>query len=972
MGKAPKGTRKFVRKHLAGELAARRRHKQIRAQRRRAAPAAAHDGGHGAPAAVPAVAAVPRASKPAGSRKAVEDMTVEELMDGTLLDDDDDEEHGDGDGGEGESDGVADEEEELEDLDDGGDGIESGSDGDGGVEEDADELDDEAVALGSGSAAEEDNVVDITPLGLEEDDPEDKDVGAISSAVEAENHRLRSEIERHREELEALRAKDPEFFAYLQENDAELLDFEDEDKDGDEDEGGDGNEQGGTGDDGEEDARARHASNEEGEDGEEDGEGSGWAQVAGDKEVLTSAKVDAWCAAVVAPQRSAGAARSLLRAFRAACHYGDSEEDAGSPFNIASSHVFNKVMLFVLREMDGILQAMLGPMGDESTVTGSKKKRRDKSRRQGRGSAEAGRSSGVETSARWHRVEPLARSYLGNALHILGQMTDTVMIGFTLRRLTASVALLGPFPKLARKLLKLVLHFWASGEGALPVLSILFIRQLAVQLPEQYLDAALRGAYKTFAAHAKFVNASTLPSIEFMTTCLVELYGLDREMSYQHAFVHVRQLAMILRNGLTMKTKDAYKSVYNWQYLNCLSAWTQVLRAHGRPAPMKAGGQQGPAASLAPLVYPLSQIITGVAKLVPTARYFPLRLAAVRLLDGLAESSGHLVPVAPLLLDVLQAKELSRTLTGGAGKAMDLYLVLRVSKQVLRTRAYQEDCVATSLELLAAHLAQWAYSIAFPELALVPLISLRRFMKGTTVDRFRRQAKQLIDHIERNIEMVERKRSGDERDKGRSTLVIYATQLKEQAQRRRSSLSSSSVEVRREKRHTKDQLQATEAEELPDRQRKPAEGETVAIDMEDTEGQAAFSTEWLPQEAKQKTASNGRPVVSEDEDVVEALIISDDEEDEDEDEQDADGVKVGGKEPEDDTKGRRGGRKPAHAKGLSNGFTGRSPGSRGGRGTKRKRGAAGDRGPGRGGGGGSRGRGRGGARGRTDKRSRRD
>eukprot|EP00850_Spirogloea_muscicola_P008463 SM000045S16208 [mRNA] locus=s45:265031:270301:- [translate_table: standard] len=863
----------------------------------------------------------------------------------------------------------------------------------------------------------EDNVVDITPPGLAEDacvrllrapetaDEKDKDAGATGSAVEAENHRLRSEIEQHREELEALRAKDPEFFAYLQENDAELLDFEDEGGDGDEDEGGDHDEQGGTGDDGEEDAPERHAIDEEGEDGEEDGEGSGRAQVAGDKEVLTTAKVDAWCAAAVAPQRSAGAARSLLRAFRAACHYGDSEEDAGSPFNIASSHVFNKVMLFVLREMDGILRAMLGPLEGESTVTGSKKKRRDKSRRQGRGSAEANRSSGVETSARWHRVEPLARSYLGNALHILGQMTDTVMIGFTLRRLTASVAFLGPFPKLARKLLKLVLHFWASGEGALPVLSILFIRQLAVQLPEQYLDAALRGAYKTFAAHAKFVNASTLPRIEFMTTCLVELYGLDREMSYQHAFVHVRQLAMILRNALTMKTKvgpaaaaaqpgpfdlrffaafrsspkscssprksslDAYKSVYSWQYLNCLSAWTQVLRAHGRPAP---GGQQGPAASLAPLVYPLSQIITGVAKLVPTARYFPLRLAAVRLLNGLAESSGQLVPVAPLLLDVLQAKELSKTLTGGAGKAMDLYIVLRVSKQVLRTRAYQEDCVATSLELLAAHLAQWAYSIAFPELALVPLISLRRFMKGTTVDRFRRQAKQLIDHTERNIEMVERKRSGDERDKGRSTLVIYATQLKEQAQRRRSSLSSSSVEVRGEKRHAQVQLQATEAEELPDRQ--PAEGETVAIDMEDTEGQAAFSTEWLPQkEAKQKTASNGRPVVSEDEDVVEALIISDNEEDEeDEDEQDADGVEGGGKEPEEDTKGRRGGRKPAHARGLSNGSTGRSRGSRGGRGTKRKRGAAGDSGPGRGGGGGSRGRGRGGARGRTDKRSKRE
>jgi hypothetical protein len=57
-----------------------------------------------------------------------------------------------------------------------------------------------------------------------------------------------------------------------------------------------------------------------------------------------------------------GAVRNLLRAFRSACHYGDAEA-LDSAFNIGSSHVFNKVMVFVLREADGLFRTLLGVQG---------------------------------------------------------------------------------------------------------------------------------------------------------------------------------------------------------------------------------------------------------------------------------------------------------------------------------------------------------------------------------------------------------------------------------------------------------------------------------------------------------------------------------------------------------------------------------------------------------------------------------
>ncbi|KAJ7189637.1 hypothetical protein O6H91_Y531600 [Diphasiastrum complanatum] len=351
-------------------------------------------------------------------------------------------------------------------------------------------------------------------------------------------------------------------------------------------------------------------------------------------------------------------------------------------------------------------------------------------------------------NVKWKKVEPLVRSYLGNALHILNQMTDNQMIAFTLRRLKASIVFIGAFTRLARKYLKATLHFWGSGEGALPLIAFVFIREMAIQLGTDYLEACLKGIYKEYTANSRFVNATSLPHIHFMANCAVELFGIDLAVSYQNSFVFIRQMAIVLRNALTVKTKEAFKSVYSWQFMNSLSLWVKVVCTY----PGKDG--------LQPLVYPLAQIIGGVARLLPTARYFPLRLHCALLLNKLSSVTNSFIPVSSLLLDMLQFRELHKPPTGGVGRAVDFQMILKVPKLVLKTRAFQEGCVFAVIEQLTEHLAQWSYSIAFPELALVPLVQLRRFVKESNVDRFRRQVKQLVEQVEKNIEFVSKKRDG--------------------------------------------------------------------------------------------------------------------------------------------------------------------------------------------------------------------
>jgi hypothetical protein len=67
-------------------------------------------------------------------------------------------------------------------------------------------------------------------------------------------------------------------------------------------------------------------------------------------------------------------------------------------------------------------------------------------------------------AARSLQVEPLVKSYLGNSLHLLASMTQPEMSAYTLRRLRPSAAFFGPYPRLTKKLLKLGLELFGSGE----------------------------------------------------------------------------------------------------------------------------------------------------------------------------------------------------------------------------------------------------------------------------------------------------------------------------------------------------------------------------------------------------------------------------------------------------------------------------------------------------------------------------
>ena len=573
--------------------------------------------------------------------------------------------------------------------------------------------------------------------------------GAAAAAPARRGALTSSAAAAHRAELAALASKDPDFYAYLQAADADLLQLD-----------------GGEGGDDDDDAYLSDASSDgEIEDApaprrlaapmsplssDDDADESG-APAAAPQPATPPGRAPAtaarpppppallaqWCAEARATP-SLRTVRRLLQAYRAAAHHGDptagDDDDGGTDGAAAAAALarapasaFNALVVSVLTHGDGMLRSLLG---QPKTLTDPAERRPDPRR-----------------AARWRKVDPLARTYLGNTLHLLTSLADPSMTAFILRRLRPSVDLLVCSERLAKKTLKGALAAYGGADARAAVAGALFVRAYARALPgDGPLDAALKGAYREFVKSAKFMTAATAPRLALQAAALVDLYsGAPPAAAYRHAFSYVRQLAGLVRGAVAGKAKDGHRTVYCWQTVTCLELWARVV---GELAPERVP-------ELAPLAFPVLTLLSSAAALVPTPRYHPLHLRLHRAAHGLASATGAYVPLTAPLLDILAWKGLKtppKRGSGGVGArsnggALDSML-LRASKADLASPAFQHALMDDVLELTASHLAQWAGSPGFPELSRPATTRLRAFVKAVRVDRFRVAAKGLLAAID--------------------------------------------------------------------------------------------------------------------------------------------------------------------------------------------------------------------------------
>ena len=312
--------------------------------------------------------------------------------------------------------------------------------------------------------------------------------------------------------------------------------------------------------------------------------------------------------------------------------------------------------------------------------------------------------------------------------------------------------------------------------------------QLATELPFPFVEDALKGLYLAHARACRSVTRKSLPRIMLTASCFVDACAIDPQTTYQLAFVHIRQLAIHLRNATQKGTEEAHLKVYNWQFVNCVRLWVQVLVALCPEEPLVSGGGGGGGgggkdggggegkedgdgdggggkkkkkkggggkdagrefAQLRQLVYPLVQVALGTAQLLPNIRFAALRFHCVRAVGELAAKLRVLVPLAPLLTDCFSFAELAKAPSSkDTERPTDWTVLFKVSKADASKRVYQEALLSRALFLLAEHFHHLRDWTAFPEMSYTCILALRAAAKKSKIRAFQQRARALASQLE--------------------------------------------------------------------------------------------------------------------------------------------------------------------------------------------------------------------------------
>ncbi|XP_049867694.1 nucleolar complex protein 2 homolog [Pectinophora gossypiella] len=513
--------------------------------------------------------------------------------------------------------------------------------------------------------------------------------------------------EKHKKSLEKLKKIDPDFYNFLEENDENLLNFGEES--GDEEASGDEKDD----DDLVHTPGPLQADSDESDFEEEDAKPA--------KGKITLKLVAQWQTELQSETKiKLTTLTTVIKAFNAAMLRATSDDGTSEgEFKVEGSSVFNAVIQMCVLYLPAAIKKYL-----------------------------AMEQSGKDPQKCKHFVKikgPLV-AYLNDLLKLLSGVMSENILTVLLKHLHQMSVYVACFSRIAKLSLKKLITFWSTGEETVRVLAFLCILRITRNQQATLLDMVLKAMYLTYVKNCKFVSPTTWPGINFMRRSLVEMFTLDLNVSYQHVFLYIRQLAIHLRNAIVVQKIENRQAVYNWQFVNSLHLWADLMAATSNKP------------QLQPLIYPLTMVITNTIKLVPTHQYYPLRFHCVEILMHLSKESNTFIPILPFLVEVL-SYDFNKKHKKVSMKPLDFSCILRLAKSQLMENGFKDAVIDRLYGLLLECLANISHSIAFPDIVLLTVLQLKQFLKTCSVSNYTKKFRQLLDKIEENSKFIERERA---------------------------------------------------------------------------------------------------------------------------------------------------------------------------------------------------------------------
>lgn len=563
------------------------------------------------------------------------------------------------------------------------------------------------------------------------DDMEDVELDVVDKVIQMKHSERADEsipeggkekvgsVKKHKNELMDLENTDPEFFKFLQENDAGLLNFGEDEEDQDDDDELD--------DDDLDDFAGESDSDDEEAGGKSKGRKSkkdrGNVEVT--DELLTSNIKKA-----NSKSGSLTSLRKLLSMFKTACvppnNDDEDGEDAASSaryFIINSPEMYENVMTKVIDVAHVVFYKILALK--DTTQEGL---------------------STLEKNPNFKKSRPLILSYFKSILHTLDSLSNTINQGqvsaFLINSLENYIPLAAALPRVTKAILKVLLAFWSKD---LPIQedthnirghAFLRIRQMAIQLPGIVMEECFRSMYLTYSRTAKNFSELTSSSVVFMAQCITELFKADAVQAYQQAFLYIRQLALHLRTAVVKQTGESVRQVTTWQFLNCVRLWTRVI------CEMPSTDELGA------LAFPLVQIIFGMMSVAPSLYFIPLRLHLITCLQQLSVSCKIFIPTASRLVEILEHPDLSSKPTPSTEVAPKLAHLVKLPPDSLTKVVFRDTIVQETVSVLRNDAEVYRYNVGLPEYFYLTTRKLRAISKKFKVSKWRDLLKTVVGQMD--------------------------------------------------------------------------------------------------------------------------------------------------------------------------------------------------------------------------------
>lgn len=527
-------------------------------------------------------------------------------------------------------------------------------------------------------------------------------------------------------DLDDLKEEDPEFYKYLEDNDKGLLELNDNVMDqysGD--------------DDSDSEEQTKSALNE--------------------KIEVTYKMVNNWSVAlnkISKKNPNLKLIKTIITAFKASINMNNEDVINDLKFTITDEKAFSKLMHLALKDLPNLIIEKLEPytikrLPNEQTT----------------------RILNPKTSG---KVANVLKHHAANLIIMIQDINqDMKMASLILHSTSQLLPFFLSHRRTLKKLISAVIQNWATTKHLeIQITLFAFLFESCKEFKKTImLENLLKSLYSSFiknCATNSNNNLRTANLVNFQKNSMVEIFLLDSTLSYQIGFEYLRQLAIHLRNSINAQTNNntnsknkidpanAYKIVYNWQFVHSLDFWSRFL---SMACHSDAVIEQN--SNMSELIYPLIQITIGTIKLIPTAQFFPLRFYLIKSLNRLIQSTKVYVPVYPLLQEILNSNIFKKQVKKEDKKLepFDFQTNIKCNAQYLKTKTYQDGVIDQFIEILSEFMNCFSKSVSFPELSTPVIISLKRFIKVNSNNyKFNKKLNVVLDKIVKNNEFIESKR----------------------------------------------------------------------------------------------------------------------------------------------------------------------------------------------------------------------